>query len=204
MKPTTWMTAIRLVVAGIILVAFVAWTPDNAEAAEPVVEPAQVSSDAAGVGTPAPFTAFSEPEEMPVALNLRIAGSTLKPRANDADYATSGSGGCVYVTGGDQYEVWNTPLALPQGAVVSTLRMYYDDTSATDSTAFFTIYDLYGTIISDFSVSTSGSSGNGYRDSDPIDHQIDYGTYSYVLNWRPMVGDSTMQLCGFRIFYDTP
>lgn len=93
---------------------------------------------------------------------------------------------------------------LPQGAVVETLRMYYNDTSASNSSAWFTVYDLYGSIVEEWSVSTTGSTGNGFNDSATIDHTVDYSTYSYLLNWRPVVTGSTMQLCGFRIFYTPP
>ncbi len=141
---------------------------------------------------------------LPSTHSIRIAGSTPKPRNTGPNYQASGSGGCAYVTAIDANTVWNSPLALPQGATVNILRMYYNDTSATDSTAWFTIYDLYGSIVQEFSVSTSGSSGNGFTDSALIDHQIDYGSYSYVFNWRPNVIGSTMQLCGFRIFYFDP
>ena len=180
----------------------IAWAPMTAEATEPIA--ASVSTDAEGDAAAAPSAGFGEPEFMPLFLNVRVAGSTLKPRADDVTYQTSGSGGCVYVTGGNQSQVWNIPVILPQGAVVGTLRMYYDDTSASDSTAWFTIYDLYGSIVQEFSVATNGNSGNGFSDSALIDHQIDYGVYSYVLNWRPAVIGSTMHLCGFRIFYETP
>ena len=198
MKLTISKSLFCLVMTGVVIV----WAPMTAEATGPIA--ASASTDADGDGASAPFAGSGEPEVMPLSLNLRVAGSTLKPRADDVTYQTSGSGGCVYVTGGNQNQVWNIPVLLPQGAVVGTLRIYYDDTSASDSTAWFTIYDLYGAVVDEVSVSTSGTSGNGYRDSASINHQIDYGTYSYVLNWRPIVTGSTMQLCGFRIFYETP
>ncbi len=198
MKLTISKSLFCLVMTGVVI----AWAPMTAEATEPIA--ASASADAEGYRAAAPSAGFGEPEFMPLFLNVRVAGSTLKPRANDVTYQASGGGGCVYVTGGDQYEVWNIPVILPQGAVVGTLRMYYNDTSGSDSTAWFTIYDLNGSVTEEFSVSTSGSSGNGYRDSSPINHQIDYSVFSYVLNWRPSVIGSTMQLCGFRIFYETP
>lgn len=150
-------------------------------------------------------TGLGDDLETPEGLtSWRVVGSALKPRENDVDYSISGSGGCTYVTAGDNFTVWNVPIALPQGSTIDTLRMYYNDTNAGNSTAWLTVYDLYGEIVDEWSVSSSGSSGNGFNDSDPIDHVIDYSVYAYLLNWRPLVTGSTMQLCGFRIFYNPP
>ena len=159
---------------------------------------------AQGSGVPAP--AESDPEwtdQLPLT-SLRIAGSTLRPREDDVSYTVSGSGGCVHTTAGDASTVWNHKLTLPLGSRVDTLRMYYNDTSGSNSTAWFTIYDLYGTVVQEWSVSTAGSSGNSFSDSAVIDHVVDYSVYSYALNWRPVALGSGMQLCGFRIFYVDP
>lgn len=134
----------------------------------------------------------------------RVTGSALKPRENDVSYAVSGTGACTYVTAGDASTVWNTDPGLPDGTVVDTLRMYYNDTSGSNSSAWFTVYDLYGAIVQEWSVSTTGSSGNSFSDSAPINHTINYAVYNYLLNWRPGVTGSTMQLCGFRVFHETP
>ena len=65
-------------------------------------------------------------------------------------------------------------MFLPQGSWVDTMRMYYNDTSATDSTAWFTVYDLYGNIVQEWAVNSSGNSGNGFNDTALISHTIDY------------------------------
>lgn len=136
--------------------------------------------------------------------SVRIAGSALTPRETNVNRGVNISGGCGYVTGGAATTVWNHKAPLPQGAVVNTLRMYYSDTSASNSSAWFTVYDLYGNIVDEWSVASTGSAGNSFNDSAVIDHTIDYSTYSYLINWRPNVVGSTMQLCGFRIFYVDP
>jgi hypothetical protein len=82
--------------------------------------------------------------------------------------------------------------------------MYYYDTSASNTTGWFTIYDLYGAIVEEWSVSSTLNSGNSFNDSAQIDHTIDYGVYNYVINWRPIASGSTLQLCGFRVFYTPP
>ncbi len=135
-------------------------------------------------------------------VSLRLAGSALRPRENDVSYSVNSSGGCSYATVGDSATVWNTAITeLPQGARIDTLRMYYDDTSASNSTAWLTVYDLYGNIVDEYSVSSAGNFGNSFNDSAAINHVVDYSVYSYLLNWRPVVLGASMQLCGFRVFY---
>ena len=138
------------------------------------------------------------------AISWRVTGSALKPRENDVSYRVNSTGACSYVTAGDANTVFNIPIYLPQGTVVDTLRMYYDDTSASNTTAWFTVYDLYGLIVQEWPVSSSGDSGQGFADSALIDHTIDYTAYSYMLNWRPIVVGATLQLCGFRVIHNPP
>lgn len=144
------------------------------------------------------------PEAPDALVSWRVTGSALKTRTSDVSYAVNASGGCTYVTAGNAFSTWNIQPMLPQGAVVDTLRMYYSDTSASNSTAWFTVYDLYGAIVTEWSVSSTGNLGNSFNDSAPINHVIDYSLYSYLLNWRPVVTGTTMQLCGFRLFYTAP
>lgn len=137
-------------------------------------------------------------------VSWRVTGSALQPRENDVSYSTDSNGSCAYVTAGDSSTVWNTPIHLNNGSVIDTLRMYYYDTSGSNTTAWFTIYDLYGAIVQEWSVSSSTSGGNSFNDSSQINHTIDYSVYSYMINWRPIVTGSSIQLCGFRIFYTPP
>lgn len=141
-------------------------------------------------------------EAIEALISWRVTGSALKPRENDVNYNVSATGGCVYVSSGDASTVWNTPVSLPQGSHIDTLRMYYYDTSASNSSAWFTVYDLYGVIVDEWSVSSNTDIGNSFNDSSVISHTIDYSVYSYLINWRPSVTGSTMQLCGFRVFYE--
>jgi hypothetical protein len=157
----------------------------------------------AGAGGPGEGQAPTDAEGVPL-VSWRVTGSVLKPRAHNVTYTTNGNGNCTYVTAGETNTVWNTPVQLPNGAVVNTLRMYYYDTSASSTTAWFTVYDLYGNIEQEWQIVSVGNLGNSFTDSAQIDHTIDYSIYSYVLNWRPLVTGSTMQLCGFRVFYQPP
>lgn len=143
------------------------------------------------------------PELLQVTRSQRITGSALRPRDSIVDFNINSTGACIYAVN-NAFDVFNTPIWLPQGATVNQVRMYYNDTSASNSTAWFTVYDLYGEIVDEWSVSSAGNLGNGFNDSPVIDHTIDYSSYSYLLNWRPVVAGTTMQLCGFRIFYEAP
>jgi hypothetical protein len=137
---------------------------------------------------------------------IRFVGSTLRPRQNNVSYTTNGNGSCVYVTAGSANTVWNLPLALPEGSKVEWLRMYYHDTDGLHNTSgWFTKYDLYGGLVQEWAVDSTGSGGNAYADVliSPTE-TIDYSVYSYVLNWRPVAVTSTLQLCGFRLFYTAP
>lgn len=143
------------------------------------------------------------PELLQTVRSQRITGSAFRPRDSVVDFDVNSTGGCIYAEN-NAFDVFNTPIWLPQGATVNQVRMYYNDTSASNSTAWFTVYDLYGDIVDEWSISSSGDFGNGFNDSPVIDHTIDYNSYTYLLNWRPVATGSAMQLCGFRIFYEPP
>jgi len=147
----------------------------------------------------------SEPEE-PLATTryLRVTGSVLRPRENDVDYAWGAGGGCIYVKAGDDFTVWNTPIYLPQGATVTQLRMFVNDASTSNCQGFFSVYDLWGDLVYEWSATSNTSSGLSYWDAAIPDHIIDYETYSYVVNWRPQDTGADMQLCGFRLSYTPP
>lgn len=180
------------------------WGFWNTSADAPSGMPPALLSAPDGVLSPLPDDEIDTSSLVLGVRSWRVTGSALKPRENDVSYSVAGTGACTYVTSGDASTVWNTDPGLPDGTVVRTLRMYYNDTSASNSTAWFTVYDLYGSIVQEWSVSTSGSSGNSFSDSAAINHTINYAAYNYLLNWRPLVTGSTMQLCGFRVFHETP
>lgn len=140
----------------------------------------------------------------PPLASVRITGTALTPRDGTVQQGVNSSGGCSHVASGNSTAVWNHRAPLPHGAIVNTLRLYYNDTSATNGTAWFTVYDLFGAIVQEWSVSTVGNSGNGFNDTLAIDHEVDYTLYSYLINWRPQVTGTSLQLCGFRVFYIDP
>jgi hypothetical protein len=137
--------------------------------------------------------------------SIRFIGSALKPRENDVDYEVSLQGGCVYVSAGDATTVWNLPLALPEGAQVDYVRIYVSDSNAADTCGWFTRYDLYGSLDQEWAACSEGNAGNGYWTAQISPTEtINYGSYSYALNWRPGVTGDTIQLCGLRLYYTAP
>ncbi|MEJ2210196.1 MAG: hypothetical protein P8129_14330 [Anaerolineae bacterium] len=156
-------------------------------------------------------SAPAAPESLPAGIDettavadFRILGSVLKPRASDVEWDWGSGGGCIFASAGNEYTIFNTGLYLPQGSEVLAVRMYYNDTSTSDTLGWFSIYDLYGYVVDEWSVPSLGSAGPGFNETELINHVIDYGSYSYALNWRPGALGSDLQLCGFRVFYDPP
>jgi hypothetical protein len=85
------------------------------------------------------------------------------------------------------------------------LRIYVDDRSASaDGDAYLTVYGLYSERAGEWGIKSSGSTGRDYWTTAEIDHVVDYGKYSYVVHWRPNVLGSDMQICRFRVYWQTP
>ena len=117
----------------------------GAQAQTAAVSPSQ----APAVKAPAPVTAPAFLNAAPGDAVLSVAGSLLKPIASDIAFNTriipEGWEG-LYCTGtGASFVCFNTPVDLPQGTVVKSLRMYfYDNDPVYFCVGFFTIYDLNG------------------------------------------------------------
>ncbi|MFN2151224.1 MAG: hypothetical protein ACK2T5_06475 [Anaerolineales bacterium] len=134
---------------------------------------------------------------------IYAAGSALRPRNSGQDWATSGSGGCIYATslGG---EVMNLHLDIPTGSRIDYLRIFFYDTSDSNSQAWVTTYDGASGIDDIAYVTSSGTGGYGTYLSPYVGHIVDNASDAYVLNWRPVVTGSTMMLCGLRVAYRVP
>ena len=158
--------------------------------AKPLATGGQLEQDKVAPNAPLPLS------------SLRVTGSALRPLYYGVgwDYIDA-YGGSIYADVANEADLWNTPVYLPEGSVVNSFRMYYFDNSPNECFGFFTIYDNYGNIVDIWNISSSGTPGNGYSDSDPINHTIDYENYSYTLEWVPNQLGSTMMLHGFRIYY---
>lgn len=54
-----------------------------------------------------------------------VAGSALRPRSSITEWSRDGSGGCLYVKGGNTFEIYNIHLNIPYGSRIDYLRVYY-------------------------------------------------------------------------------
>ena len=132
-----------------------------------------------------------------------VAGSALRPRASTTTWASSGGGGCIYAVA-NASGIFNVPLELPQGSRIDYLRIFFYDTSASDSTAWVTYYDGAGGLVdlpTGSGVTSSGTAGYDTNLSTYMGHIVENFDNAYVLNWRPNVTGSTMMLCGLRVAY---
>jgi len=132
------------------------------------------------------------------------AGSVFRPRDSSVNWGNDSSGGCLYLASGDVGMIFNIPLDIPDGVQIEYLRIYYNDTSASNSSAWVTRYDDEGNLEDVTYVASDGNAGYGTNLSAQLFHVVDMTNYSYVLNWRPYVVGSTMQLCGLRVAYRLP
>ncbi|MBZ0089721.1 MAG: hypothetical protein K8H90_05005, partial [Thermoanaerobaculia bacterium] len=145
------------------------------------------------------------PERAPLAAGAQyrhVAGSAFVPLYADSG-ATYGSKGCTYMTAATHLYS-NYSLDLRHESIVTAVRLYFNDTAPTDGTLHLARYDDGGSYTYLASVSTEGSAGWGVVTTSGLQIQLDYVNYNYVLYWMPGVGDSTMQLCGFRVSYFEP
>ena len=131
-----------------------------------------------------------------------VAGVAFHPRNSTYTYAEGGSGGCIYQTAGDPYGIFLVDVHLPEGVIIDLLRVFYYDTSATDSYAWLTQYDGRSGIRDVAYVASAGTTGYGNRATSLV-YGINNYTSPIVFNWRPNVLGSSMMLCGIRIRYWT-
>jgi hypothetical protein len=176
-----------------ILVAVLAW-PDPA-----VAQVAWEDDSNLTLGEdPEPLPA--EAPEFAATQYLHVAGSAFVPLYADSG-VFYGSKGCTYMTSATHLFM-NYSLNLPYDAIVTYVRLYFNDTAATDGTLHLAEYDDGATYSYLATVTTSGSSGLGSATVSGLSIPLDYVNFNYVMYWIPGVSGSTMQLCGFRVGYE--
>ncbi|MBP7777582.1 MAG: hypothetical protein KA371_10670 [Acidobacteria bacterium] len=137
----------------------------------------------------------------------QVAGATLRGRSSTTDYAYAGSG-CAYVTAGvGTGAILNTELALPDGAVIKYLRLYYYDSNAASAVQGYLTRYQPGTGSADL-VSTASTAtyagGYGFTVSGEITETVNNSLYAYTLIGWPGALGSTNQVCGLRVAYYAP
>ena len=98
----------------------------------------------------------------------------------------------------------NLHLDIPTGSRIDYLRIFFYDTSDSNSQAWVTTYDGASGIDDIAYVTSSGTGGYGTYLSPYVGHIVNNASDAYVLNWRPVVTGSTMMLCGLRVAYRVP
>jgi hypothetical protein len=130
------------------------------------------------------------------------AGSALHS-VDSAMGSNYNSGGCINATA-NPFDYFTIYLHLPQGSRIDYLRIYYYDTSGSNSTAYLNKYDGAANTTFLTEVSSAGNTGFGTQLSPYLGHIVDNGNGSYVLGWIPNVTGTSMQLCGLRVAYRLP
>jgi hypothetical protein len=136
--------------------------------------------------------------------SLRIPAIAFRPINSSTNMEYYIFGSMFASSNGGGY--WDAPVYLPQGAVVTNVRMYYYNTNATTKCnalfGYFNFASESGSYPGNWS--STGSSGLGFDDTGPLNITIDNTTYAYIVAWQPNVATNTMRLEGFQIFYTPP
>lgn len=130
-----------------------------------------------------------------------VAGSSMLPRSSATSWTYAGAG-CMSAGVGN--DIFVAHLDLPSGARIDYLRLFFYDTSASESTAWITIYDGAGQSTDLTTLNSTSDTGYGTTLSTLIEHVVDTVSSSYVLNWRPNQTGTSMRLCGLRVAYREP
>jgi len=135
---------------------------------------------------------------------FHISGEAFTPLSL-SDHLLALGDGCVWSTGEyAELGVFTSPLALPPGATIESIRIQFYDVAPEDGELeLIEFTSSYGGVTLK-AVHTNGSSGWGFVTALNVDQTVDYYAHSYGLHWRPEKGGHDMMLCGVRIRYTVP
>lgn len=132
-----------------------------------------------------------------------ILGSHFQGRSSSLQFTYSANG-CIYVTNSGGEIRMQMPVNLPDGSIIKTMEIFYQDTVASDLAVWLSRY-IPGSMATDVAlVASSGSAGYGISSSPELNHLVD-NTQAYSLNysWGGVL-NNTLMLCGVRINYIDP
>jgi hypothetical protein len=202
---TSFLTSVITIVVVLIVFsltsATLAQTPQPGQGTDP--EPTGGAGDIILGGLPA---LLAEEQDLTLATTkyLHLSGSTFTQMYSDVG-TTYFSGGCVYHSSGSaSHTFMNTALILPPNSTITSMRFYYYDTSATDSTLRLRQMNDGDEWLDVASIDSTGTAGLSYRSESGLSYDLDYTNYSYVLQYQGNVIGNTMRFCGVRIGYTTP
>ncbi|MFO7696974.1 MAG: hypothetical protein R6X16_07445 [Anaerolineae bacterium] len=117
----------------------------------------------------------------------------------DDDMAYEYSTGCVYRTGGYYYADYS--LQLPQGAVITYLRLYFMDNDATQDVSGY-LYQCPGTGSCTTHFWADSDGVPGYSSAGvAVDHVVDNSSEALLLRLYYEGDDSSLRICGVRVQY---
>lgn len=134
-------------------------------------------------------------------LNLAATGAEVNTSTDDYIY---GSEGCLYFNTDAGFLDMN--LHLPDGHEILGMRYYFKDGSADSSRAQLYIAPSNGPFSSLIAVESTGNSGTYLSDfnSPATPHFVNNAKNAYVIRFYTSVTGSDQQMCGVRLFMDTP
>lgn len=131
-----------------------------------------------------------------------ILGSHLLPRGSATQY-TYAVNGCIYISNSGGNTRLQHPVNLPDGSVIKSLDIFYNDTSASNLFVWLTRYVPGQTATDVAFVSSSGNAGWGTSSSAEVTHTVDNGSWAYSINYSwSGVTNNSLQICGIRINYE--
>lgn len=132
-----------------------------------------------------------------------VGGTAFHARNDTYTQAESSDGGCIYQTTGTTNSMFVADLQLPDAAVVGILRLFYYDTSGSNSSAWITQYDGAGGYKDIAYIPSTDSTGYGSNANSGFSYTVSNYDHPIVLNWQSNQLGDTIRLCGMRIRYFT-
>ncbi len=113
--------------------------------------------------------------------------------------STYATGGCIFISGGGSYLV-HPVVNIPEGIEITAVRLYYNDTSASNILLRIREFDGAGGNATVVEVTNDASTGYGSVLSSEVSYVVSPRTRSLILETYLPDHSSAMTFCGARIF----
>ena len=128
-----------------------------------------------------------------------VGGEGFVPGSN-VDYVNTYGNGGAYISSG--WGALVAPVHLPQGAVVTEFKVFFDDTSASDMSVLLYLQGMAGGYALMAEVASSGASGYySQTDTTISSATIDNTIYSYLIDAYSTAWDSNLRIKGALVTY---
>jgi hypothetical protein len=135
---------------------------------------------------------------------LSLPGEAFLP-GRTADYENSFAGGGACITSGSN--AMAAPVQLPQGATITSFKVFFSDNSAADvSVSLSANYPAGGYYFTLASLDSSGISGLGNKSTASISYPtvVDNNTFTYLVRAYSSSWSCSLRVMGAVITYTTP